>query len=1067
LRYQFAAGRLQVPFSAANVEVLNGGLTLASRSLYLAIAGVNTAGVNLLSDSVGAILIGAGQSLQVTFDSTTRLEGEFWDSFVLAASLTENPESFVQLAKLNLNTDAGERDILPLTLLLSRDSDFILSGAIATPLQLPISPVHGMLRAISSLEGRIFEYDENFARPANGTTILTAGVGRWLYKPGNYSVHVDSTLDGGGCNRPISLVAATDIRAPRYQPSGANGVKRIFWLNNTANAPVQAGLRVGFSVELDGVAQGDAFSGLLQTRFLGYANTATGVLRTEYASGEAFPFIGIERSYQNRKTDLLLVDDLQPGEAYAVEVYPRLLGSQINGGLPQNALIRVSPFLFSQQGSFAQVGGALGDWIYPQADRGWVVPQAGLQAIALKRSGMVQSYEFLMVGPTEVFGLLPNTAGQLIAVNGNGAIYRRPTVLDENERLRAIVSTAEGISAPSPWSAPFVLGAGQGLRVTCQYPSNGTSGVIRGNYPDPIAGMTVKAEFNPPLVGIYVRSGAQIRVFTGFAVLDGVQQVFDLVSWSEGEVLSSVPPATSDNFCLFEALSATAVGLGGGDFPQGLIEVAYAFEFDGSAISAISHSQNQGCIHVAAMTLAEIERNSQAWAATVLNSEITGLPRLQTVPMQTRRTLSGMPILFDPSSTRPHDDRFTWKPTWLGSSAPGRWQADWYQDYVGLKFLTVPPPTQAGEIVIFADSTGTLRQRMPNNGGILPLSGGAGAGGDIPTIPGLTALVERAAQDYHFVFVIERLSLFFFNPTSRWDDDGFEVIRPSFIDVGDPGRWEAYPSTLKRQTINAEMVLDVEVFYPKLIEASFVMDAEVSIFTPVEADVLLPLVIEVEQLPLTSFEVVLNLAVEVLNFVLNSISFWTLDAATWVDSISSNDFLATGTVDLVSASARLSHTSGAGTLFSNSAELVAPLGFVFSLDFYLGDAIDLLRIAQRVSASVPTQKEWEMTYQADGGFGFFRVKRYRKNPTSGLIELLDEVIDFEGLALNTWHTVSIAIDSGGTKVVLNSVVVPGSSYGKAFPIFVSDAVDMRLVLGSATATDSDFRVKNVSFSKYL
>lgn len=699
MRIQFASGRQQLPFSSSNVAVITGSLT-TSKTLYFAFLGENPAGVNQLSPIVGGVAIGVGQGVSVTIPSTAHQPGEYFESYVLAASTTNTPSSFVQLAKLQARDSDGNPIALPATLTLDSDDHLALSATVATPDDLPTNPLHGMLRQVTSL-GKIFEYDEDSLLEPNDSTVLEADIGAWVWHPGTFSAYVESTTEGGGCDRSLSQVTVTPLRAPRYTPDGATGTQRIFWIFNNDDVAYPAGNRVGLSLTLNDIPQDSRWNGLLAYRFLGYAKPSDGSLRITYSDSSSFPDVGVEKPYDSNKSDLILPDDLQPGEAYALAVYPAFTPAELNGEVPNNSVLRVAPFIFSQTGSYVDIAAALGSWIYPVDDRGWVVPQLGLTATALRRSGMVKSglggRSFLKVGPTPIVELQPDTADQLIAINGNGAVYLADEI-QSGEALRAIVGTVDGTGQASAWSTAFSVNGSQGIRVTCTYPSNGTTATIRADYPDPIAGLSGKAKLNAPFVTVYVKSGSTIKRFTGLGVVDGATQQFDLDDWNAGTVIGSIPVSDGD-FGLFEAVSATGSANAAGDFPSGSLQVAFAFEYDGSAITSISHKRTDGCILTPTADLSQVFDRSNYYAEAVAD-----LDALRTLPLSGIHEMQARPVrslirvyYYDLTSTGEDDGTDTSKyvkPDAIDDLEPGRFvREDTNQWFVG---YTAPDPEMGG-----------------------------------------------------------------------------------------------------------------------------------------------------------------------------------------------------------------------------------------------------------------------------------------------------------------------------------------------------------------------------------
>lgn len=675
MRYQFASGRLSFLFSPSDVVVSSGGSVSTATTLYFAIQGENPAGVNLLSDVVGPVAIAVGEKVEITIPEAVSSPAQGWESYIVSASTTGVPESFVQLAAIAACDAGGNPLSLPLTVELSSDDHLLLSGIVANPAALPPLPIDGALRAVSSLSGQVFRYDSASILTPNGLSILSAGIagGAWLASPGNFSSYVAATTDAGGCDRPLSEISGNLIRAPRYAMGGADGRQRRFWIVNSGSDIIPSGRRVILSVKLNDVPS-DAFDGLLRTVFHGYVNTVDWTLRTQIPSGDPFPDVADERLYESGKTDSILPDDVQPGEAYSFSVYPNFYAAELNNAVTPGAILKVGPSISAQAGRYTEIGAALGVWIYSEYDKGWVVPGGGLSARCLKRSGIVSSRSFLGVGVSLVSGIQPSTSGQNVVINGNGAVFWSLTI-EQNEALRAIVGTASGYSPPSEWSDAVTLAGGTGLRVTCGYPSNGTVATIRTDYPDAIAGLAGKAKLTASAIAIYVEIGGVIKRFSGLPFLDDSSQVFDLNDWDAGTTVFEPSGSASSPIGLFQPGATSVASYGTGGFPSGLCRVAFAFQYTGDAISSISHSELEGCIHVAALTFAEMEAACRYWAQAVTSDSLPAIPQQSVVAYQSRQTELGQAV-FKPSSLRAASSGTVWRPVWLSESDPGRWEIE-------------------------------------------------------------------------------------------------------------------------------------------------------------------------------------------------------------------------------------------------------------------------------------------------------------------------------------------------------------------------------------------------------
>jgi hypothetical protein len=676
---QFANGRSQLP--PPTIAVAAGGTNSVVRSIYFALQGQNVAGYNLLSSIVGPVTIGINQQITITIPSTAHVAGELFSDYVISASLTNTAADFAAIARVPAHDSGGADISLPMSIVLSTDEHFNLSTIVSAPANLPTAAlISGMRRGVASL-AYVFEYDALGTQTPNNATTLSAAPapGRWL-RVGGFSTVVDSTTGGGGCAQDVRAINEAAIKVSPYACNGQNGVGHRFWMVNDSTEAIPAGLRVMIGVTMGEVPSSGLFEGLLRVIFRGYVNTTDGTVRTAISTGETMRGLNQEVLFENKKTDLLLEDDLQPNEAYALDIYPNLRPEFLNNQVSNQSLIKVSVALALQAGAYVEGGGAQGDSIYPEYDRGLVIPQR-VGAKCFKRSGMVNSRSFLGVASTLILGLQPSTE-QFVYINSNGFAYLKTEAKLDTEAIRAKISTLSGVSSPSRWSAPLTVAAGAGIDVTCHYPSNGTTGTIRANYPDPLLAGNAQGQFNAQILTLYIRSTvssvATIKKFTGRLIIDGATQTFQISDWSAGVTISTLTTSPSDDFGLFEAVSASVVSNGVGSIPAGTIETAYAYELDGTQISAISHSRLDGCLLTSTLDRADIEESTQYWAPGVrFKIDLRAVPLAKIIGLQTRYLdETNRPYRYRSSVIANDDGYSVLKPDEKLDTDPGRWMID-------------------------------------------------------------------------------------------------------------------------------------------------------------------------------------------------------------------------------------------------------------------------------------------------------------------------------------------------------------------------------------------------------
>jgi hypothetical protein len=674
---QFASGRDQLPIGAVTFTAAAGGTTTTATNYYYAIQAANPAGANRLSAPV-QVAVAAGQQLTISIPASLKLAGESWTDYLISASATGAAGTWFVLTRVPIYSPIGAVIPFPLSVTLSVDDHFALGGVAPNPAALPLNPPPGMRRGVTQNSAAqplnyYYEYVLGDTTPPNDLTVLPSATGRWL-RVGSFSAEVPTSESVGGCDRDLALLAETDVRPISYACDGGDSPSRTYWLNNRGSADITSGQRVVASVLVNDVAQSAQFDGLVLMRFLGYANTTDGTLRT--ALPDATPMRGVNewKLFENNKTDFLFEDDLGPDEAYALEIKLNLIPEYFGGLVPPNATVKIYPTIAKQAGSYSEAGRALGDLIYPEYDRALCIPLPGGGVRCLKGSGMVASRSFEAIAPENILSLAPNATTRIL-INGDGDRFAENPIRPKlaTEAVRAIVKQIAGTSAPSNWSAPVTV-TNAGLQVQITYPNT-----IRTNYPDQlIAGLT--ASPNAPLIDIYVRIGGVIRRFTEGVIPVSGSQTVTLPNWAAGTEIAALPAVPSPDFSLFSPAVTAPTAFGVGDF-TGAVEVAYAFVYDGAQVTAISHAPLDGCLPTMALTIAGIEESAKAWAPPVsTTAALRSIPRSARHPYQTRYNAeTNDPYRFDPFSlgvdTGAADSRYA-RPTDTPAATPGRWILD-------------------------------------------------------------------------------------------------------------------------------------------------------------------------------------------------------------------------------------------------------------------------------------------------------------------------------------------------------------------------------------------------------
>ncbi|WP_062288830.1 hypothetical protein [Nostoc piscinale] len=587
---------------AFTVAVASGGSLTGSGTLYFSFQLQNRAGFNIPSVS-GAIAYTSGQKITITIPSTVMKAG--WDIhyFVVSAGTTSDPSTHVQIARypgylfgVGVNPQST-RVTLPQSIVLSRPAHIALAPTVADPYNFPTGSdrLDGQVRWVTS-ESKWYEYRADSDLDPS-VDVISADVGQWV-RIGGASTYVSDTQSGVGSDRAIDTINPDTVRPTPPYP-GDVGLSKVLpsweqqlWIYNDNDTSLPAGIEFGIEIEFNNKRSPDLLSGLFLVKFIGYVQS-DGTIRTTDGDGNNFPNCGAFFFLDTKlTTPFVTADDLAVGEAIALAIKPYFSVAELNNEVVPDSIIGIYPAIRPQSGDYNPLGKILPDgFVYPQDDYYRVVPGSGLNYDVLEGTACVGGYDFPSKPRRTFSGLSPSTTGQKVIINGNGAVFTEPSTYtpSASEAIRAVVGTASGLSSAGAWSSYVGVTATQAVRVTCAYPYSGGYGTVRSDYPDVLADNT-KAIFNPPKVRIYLQrqDTSEIREFTGFLVLPGTTQQFTITNWSSGTIVPSVPAAASD-FCLFAPGTATPTTTTGGTFTAANYRAAFAFEYDGSQISSVSH----------------------------------------------------------------------------------------------------------------------------------------------------------------------------------------------------------------------------------------------------------------------------------------------------------------------------------------------------------------------------------------------------------------------------------------------------------------------------------------------
>ena len=562
----------QIP--APVVSVISGSLTTpVSGSLYWQMR--NRQGFNLYSPPT-AINLTTGQGVTVIVPNCN-CEGYDPVSYVLSFSPTNT-----YLAAYVIATYSAS-DTLPGTLTLNKNEYFVTQKSVANTSQIPVNKIDGM-RVYVDGWGEIREWQDS----------------QWLrVYPQEFQTLVTSTRSVNGCDRLLSEFTDEQkeiIIRPDYAVDRSYSEPVKFWLRNETTSPYFAGRSISVGISWGDTDLTDLFfgAGAVNLTFLGYVKLTDGSLDTSASGGGEMTGINQRITYTNNNSGLILEKDLLSGYAYLIAVEIQVDVASLGGRVAENAQIEVSLSIGERVGYYSGVAAIIGNLISAGLDLRRIVPDTGLSAIALSGSGIVNGRSFIGVGERGVFGLVANTANQIVAINGNGTCFA-VSQLGSGQILRAKVGTLNGCGKAIV-AGNVALSPSTQLQIELTHPTN-----IRSDYLDVIAGNS-KGNFNATDIWIWIGGNK----FTTPVQLGEATQTITLTG--SGGVATTVPVS---ELGLYSPVidSVTAIS-GASGFANGsyLITVAYYYT---NTVTSISH---QGILEMDSDILSFIENSAKKYA---------------------------------------------------------------------------------------------------------------------------------------------------------------------------------------------------------------------------------------------------------------------------------------------------------------------------------------------------------------------------------------------------------------------------------------------------------------------
>lgn len=681
---QFGSARLQIPWTYTDsILIESNGFTTKIHEFYIALQIENQAGLNLLSILPEKIVVNIGQSLKIRIPESLEKSGEELIRYIVSISPNNNPANFTQICAIDKwslsNNNTLIKNTYPLSITLNRDEHFKIIASVNTINNLPTNQdlVNGMIRQVID-KSLLYEYHDNPIWYLSLNDIIPAtntsnSNGVWL-PTYSFATYIQNTTLEGGCNKELSYLNPNVVKSPVWNDAGS--IPTVYWILNKSDTVIPSGQPIGFTInsDADSITELCSVLGALKV-------TLKGIVKIDGSLDTDFNGAGIERVFQNRKTNLITPRDIQPGEAISLSIRLQTTSNYFKSQIESGRKIKILPFLYEQTGSFEAFGLISGDLIIhsENTDDEFAVclPGYANSLYVGKRTGIIDSFTFYSKPATTVYNLPLNTSSIPIAINGNGNVYHLTSGLQNFESILCYCSTLNSIGIPSVASSYANITANSSIRITINHPTLNGRGIIRNDYPEESI-RNKYSIFNASQIVFYIQkqSNGEIRRFDNNNVLVNAttsQQIFIISSWSLGIAVSSLPNP-SNNIGFFNApIPVIEQSSTIGNFTSDSYRVYCAYKYTDTVTSITKNN----CVPEAFTSIQNLFVLYKSVGIPVYSNKIIDINPKEIYAGQMRRVIdTGQLIFFNPDSLLTHNGTTVWKPSSFLDSQPGRWLTD-------------------------------------------------------------------------------------------------------------------------------------------------------------------------------------------------------------------------------------------------------------------------------------------------------------------------------------------------------------------------------------------------------
>lgn len=639
MKTQFANGREQLNEEDWKIEILDNQGYLSESFFYLSLQAENQYGRNYLIISE-LISVNTNDAIEIKINPSACLGGEGWKNYIVGYSTLDDPQTFIQIAKIEKPSVFNQT----ISLIIENDEqlndDFILPNLI----DLEESEYHGKIIFIEETNyfyefnknTQPFEYNSDFIESPNGTWIRVL----------KSLCYIDDISGENGCRRDVSEIKKMpNNKLLNYELGNESDFELLFYLENEDNVQINANRVISIVSLINNFNVSNFLNNLIIYNIRGYV-TSNFDLRTQHSATN----VNIQSFNRNiiysNDTPIKLPDVVKQDEKILIGIKLDFTSDELNVAISDNSNLSLNFYLLSNAKRKSPIGFLLGgNFVLNIDDLIRVYPYKDDELLIKSGKAVINEFEINRANKGYVKSLPLDTENIRILLDQEGNISNSLNY-SPVKPTRAIVSTKKHESFITDFKTRNIsLNTNQKLNfdINLEKTEDDTK-QLNPLFPDVISENKEYWGFNFKKINLYLRFTQydddviikkEYYKLNNLSVGDNINS-YEINSFKRLEKIdeSLLPinnhslfhPGRVENIKFINSgLSVSFTNLIKNKFATDYIEIGIAFSliYDGTIVSNISHNPKDGTIKEIKSNVFDVLSNRQHWESPILKTKLS------------------------------------------------------------------------------------------------------------------------------------------------------------------------------------------------------------------------------------------------------------------------------------------------------------------------------------------------------------------------------------------------------------------------------------------------------------